>query len=48
MEHDAAQVFQTLHDEPRRRSQESASGRGAELKNTARIVCALPALRSAR
>jgi len=48
MEHDAAQVFQTFHDEPGRRSRASASARGAELKNIVQIVCPLPAVRSAR
>ena len=32
MEHDAAQGFQTLHDEPGRRSRVSVSGWRAELK----------------
>jgi len=48
MEHDAAQGFQTLHDEPGRRSRVSVSGWHAEPKRTARIVCALPGVRSAR
>ncbi|OXI41473.1 hypothetical protein CFB49_26545 [Burkholderia sp. AU17457] len=43
MEHDAAQVLQVLHDEPARRSRESASGRGAALKRTVRIADAAAA-----
>ncbi|WP_171985484.1 hypothetical protein [Burkholderia cenocepacia] len=48
MEYDAAPVFQTIHDEPGRRSPQPVSGSGAALKRTARIVCMRPGVRSAR
>ncbi|MBN3795558.1 class I SAM-dependent methyltransferase [Burkholderia sp. Ac-20392] len=44
MEHNAAQVFQKIHDEKGWHSQESVSGWGSELKNTAQIIRELPGL----
>jgi hypothetical protein len=48
MEHDAAPVFQSSHDALGRRSRNGMAGRSAGLKNTVQIVCARPAVRSAR
>ncbi|AKM03118.1 class I SAM-dependent methyltransferase [Burkholderia pyrrocinia] len=44
MEHDTAQVFQKIHDEQGWHSEESVSGWGSELKNTAQIIRELPGL----
>ncbi|WGY71056.1 hypothetical protein KEC55_29085 [Burkholderia cepacia] len=44
MDHDAAQVFRKIHDERRWHSQESVSGWGPQLNNTAQVIRELPGL----